>query len=303
MMIYDFRWDDKTQNPYFEIQENNILIQKELSPNTPISLTLKNQSLHCVGYKKNGEYVPCKASTSGTKKCEVCKKAEDYFPCQFCNGFNCDRFRNEKIENCDATHMVYLAFFASDIIKVGVSRMTREKARQFEQGSHFTQILARGISGITARRIEHFVGKLGFPDKIPATRKKDILFPEISLEEGKKILGEKHAFAKEHIHNSMPEMMKYIVDDEFWDMRAFYAESSEAFEALEKSSKALHFLDLEEGESIGGILKAIKGPFLIIETPTERAIILAKKLVGKEICFNPCEDGIVKNGGFQGGLF
>ena len=54
----------------------------------------------------------------------------------------------------------------------------------------------------------------------------------------------------------MPEMMKYIVEDEFWDMRSFY---SHDFEILETSQKAVHFLDLKEGESVGGILKGVKG--------------------------------------------
>jgi len=107
-------------------------------------------------------------------------------------------------------------------------------------------------------------------------------------------------FAKENIHHQMPEMMKYIVENEFWDMRSFYAND---FDFLEKSHKAVHYLDLKEGESVGGVLKGVKGAFLLIETPTELVVILAKKLAGKEISFDECEEGISKIGGFQGGLF
>ena len=39
-------------------------------------------------------------------------------------------------------------------------------------------------------------------------------------------------------------------DNEFWDMRSFY---SNYFNLLESSEKAVHFLDLKEGESVGDI--------------------------------------------------
>lgn len=300
MHIFDFRWNDDSCTPYFQYIQKNTLKEAPLVFEQPFFLTVENDSLKCVGHKKQGQYIPCPHNSTGTKKCESCKKAEDYFPCQFCNGFNCDRFRSDKIENCDADHMVYLALFAPDIIKVGVSRLSRMKARQFEQGSHFTRVFLAGVSGIRARRIESFLGKLGFPDKIPATRKKDILFPQISKSEGEKLLEEKFQFAKENLHHQMPEMLKYVQEDEFWDMREHYGAG---FLEIESGQKAVHFVDLEEGESVGGTLRAVKGSFLMIETPSELVILLAKKLVGKHISLDPCAQGITKNGGFQGGLF
>ena len=306
MRIFDFRWDDTTKKPFFKYLKNdgdkNILI-KAIEQNMPISITVIDEKVKCVGYEKKGEYNSCKNSDitqTGVKKCELCKKSEDYFPCQFCNGFNCDKFRKEKIENCDATHMVYLALFSKDIVKVGVSRLSRMHSRQFEQGSHYTRILVEGVSGVTARRIEHGIGKLGFPDKIPATKKKDIVLPHISLKEGQDILEEKFQLARNYILDDMPEMAKYIVEEKFWDMRPFY---SNEFSEIEASSKPTHFITLQEGDSVGGVLKAVKGSFLLIETSTEFVVLLAKSLVGKIISFEEVENGINKTGGFQGGLF
>ncbi len=306
MRIFDFRWDDETKLPFFKYLENdsaNSISIKKIEQNQKISITLIDGNTKCVGYEKNGEYHICKntdTTQTNVKKCEICKKSEDYFPCQFCNGFNCDKFRREKIENCDATHMVYLALFSQGIVKVGVSRLSRMHARQFEQGSHYTRVLIENVSGVTARRIEHFVGKLGFPDKIPATKKKDIVLPRISLEEGQKILEEKFQDAKNYIQDEMPEMAKYIVENKFWDMRPFY---SNEFSEIEESTKPTHFITLEEGDSVGGVLKAVKGSFLLIETSTEFVVLLAKSLVGKEVSFDEVENGVNKMGGFQGGLF
>jgi len=198
--------------------------------------------------------------------------------------------------------MVYLALFDKDLVKVGVSGVSRGKARQFEQGSHFTRVLARGMSGVMARRIETTLIRAGFPDKVPSTKKKNILFPEISLEEGQKILSEKYLFAKDQIVSLMPEMKKFLPSLEiFWDMRSFYKKFAE--EITEKFKLPIHILSLEENESIGGELVMVKGSFLVINTGTELAVVLAKDFVGREISFDKCEVGIIKNGGFQGGLF
>lgn len=300
MRIFDFRWKDSSES-VFQIIQNGVIEEKVLEKGQKICITMKNTVPDCVGHIKKGDYITCPQNATGTKKCEICKKEEDYFPCQFCNGFNCDRFRDQKIENCDSEHMVYLALFNTDIVKVGVSRQSRGKARQFEQGSHFTRVFAEGMSGIMARRIETSLTKCGFPDKIPATKKKDILFPHISFSEGEKILTEKFELAKDQIISNMPEMRKYILEDQkVWDMRPYY---SQVFEDLSDSSKPVHIVSLENDESIGGRLVAIKGPFLVIETETERAVVLAKTLVGKGISFNECPDGITKNDGFQGALF
>lgn len=304
MRIFDFRWDDATKEPFFKYLEDDSsdqLSKYTVSRNENFSITVLDEQVKCVGFEKNSEYNICKnKENAGVKKCEVCKKSEDYFPCQFCNGFNCDKFRKEKIKNCDADHMVYLALFSKDIVKVGVSGVSRMQARQFEQGSHYTRIVIEGVSGVTARRIEHSIGKLGFPDKIPATKKKDILLPRLSLQEGQEILEKKFQEVKNYIQDEMPEMKKYIVEEKFWDMRSFYSDN---FSEIEASLKPIHFLTLSEGDSVGGVLKAIKGSFLLIETPTEFVVLLAKSLVGKVVSFNSVESGIHKTGGFQGGLF
>ena len=159
MEIFDFRWDDKKEKPYFQYLKNGELHIQDIEFDTQFCVTVEREQMNCVGRIQGKKYLQCSQSFEGNKKCELCKKAEDYFPCQFCNGFNCDRFRNDKIENCDADHMVYLALFSNDIVKIGVSRFSRMKARQFEQGTHYTRLLIKGVSGVTARRIEQDIGR------------------------------------------------------------------------------------------------------------------------------------------------
>ena len=250
MHIFDFRWHDN-QYPFFQVIKENHLEEKNLEIGKPFSIKVEEKEKICSGSYNNGVYSPCPNNEKGVKKCEICKKADDYFPCQYCNGFNCDRFRDVKIENCDSEHMVYLALFTPDIIKVGVSKLSRGKTRQFEQGSHFTRIFAEKCSGIQARRIESFLTKCGFPDKIPASQKKGFLFPAISLDEGRKLLEEKFQLAKEHVLSHTPEINKYILKEEkIWDIRTIY---SKDFEKITNSQKPVHFIELQKGESVSGV--------------------------------------------------
>lgn len=303
-VLFDMRWNDATATPVFQMIHGTQRLEKLLSFGEEFCVSMISSTPTCTGSFHKSEYFPCPDGVVGTKKCERCKKAEEYFPCQFCNGFNCIRFSPQKIENCDADHMVYLALFSEDIIKVGVSRMSRGKARQFEQGSHMTRIFATGISGVQARRIETNLMKAGFADKIPATQKRNILFPDISEQQATNLLEKKYQYAKDHITSVMPEMKKYIVENEIWDMRSVYAGSLEKFLVLEKSTKPIHFLSLQQGDSVGGTLAMVKGSYLVIETNTELVILFGKEYIGQDLCFDPCEAGILlASGGFQGALF
>ncbi len=305
MHIFDFRWDQDSKLPYFEIIKSGKLEKKFLEFNTKFSISVTRAIPHCTGVLVDKKYKPCPHKNSGQKKCELCKKAEDYFPCQLCNGFNCSRLC-EGFENCicNTEHMLYLALFDKNLVKVGVSGTTRGKTRQFEQGSHFTRVFAKGMSGKMARRMETTIAKLGFPDKVPAAKKKNILFPDISVTAGQKILEEKFEIAKDQIISLMPEMKKYILEDSqenFWDMRDFYKNFPE--EVQKKFPLPVHVLSLAESESVAGDLVMVKGPFLVLNTGTELAVLLSKDFVGRDVSFEECEVGITKNGGFQGGLF
>ncbi|MEI7511223.1 MAG: DUF2797 domain-containing protein [Candidatus Peregrinibacteria bacterium] len=299
-LIFDFRWKDDLI-PVFQTVSNGKFEEVPVYKDQPLFLSVESAPLICVGSFQNNTYSPCSTKTTGTKKCETCKRMEDYFPCQFCNGFNCHQFRNEKIENCDASHMVYLALFTKDIVKVGVSRLTRGKTRQVEQGSHFTRIFAEGLSGVAARRMEKILTEMGFPDKIPSSQKKDFLFPEISLEEGKSVLEQKAREATDFLASHAPEYKKYILSEEkFWDLRPEYTAD---IEELQNSTKPFHFFSLAPGESLGGTLRMVKGPFFVVEAEDERVALSAKDLVGYCVSFSPCENGLKTNVALQSSLF
>jgi len=64
-----------------------------------------------------------------------------------------------------------------------------------------------------------------------------------------------------------------------------------------------HFIELEKEEWLSGKILAIKGQFMILETPGEVISICMKNLFGRTVEFEEKPSGLKKNAAFQGTLF
>lgn len=74
-------------------------------------------------------------------------------------------------------HEVYLAAFAPDTLKVGVSGAGRTPLRVLEQGAPAALIVGRADDGMAARRLEHHLGLLGARERVPVRTKRRLLYP------------------------------------------------------------------------------------------------------------------------------
>jgi hypothetical protein len=74
-------------------------------------------------------------------------------------------------------HEVYLAAFAPDMLKVGVSGAGRTPLRVLEQGAPAALIVGRADDGMAARRLEHHLGQLGVRERVPVRAKRRLLYP------------------------------------------------------------------------------------------------------------------------------
>jgi hypothetical protein len=74
-------------------------------------------------------------------------------------------------------HEVYLAAFAPDMLKVGVSGAGRTPLRVLEQGAPAALIVGRADDGLAARRLEHHLGLLGARERVPVRVKLHLLYP------------------------------------------------------------------------------------------------------------------------------
>lgn len=115
---------------------------RPLAPGTELAYTLGGR--HCVGVVDGEDHEPC-----DRERAPRCEFHVDRWPCARCTG-NCDL----PIENCRRDHAVYLAAFAPDTFKVGVTKPGRLRRRLREQGADRAVHLRTVTDGRVARRIE-----------------------------------------------------------------------------------------------------------------------------------------------------
>jgi len=126
---------------------------RELAPGTELAYTLGER--HCAGAVER-----VTAAGDGAEEMLVhhacdnagapyCAEHTSRWPCARCTG-DCDK----PIEACDEEHAVYLAAFAPDTVKVGVTRSWRLATRLREQGADRAAHLRTVDDGRIARQVE-----------------------------------------------------------------------------------------------------------------------------------------------------
>ena len=114
-----------------------------LSPDTDLAYTLGER--HCAGATSDGSHEYC-----GNPDAPYCPDHTSTWPCARCIG-NCAM----PIESCHEEHAVYLAAFAPDTFKVGVTRSWRLDERLREQGADRAAHVRTVEDGKRARQIEY----------------------------------------------------------------------------------------------------------------------------------------------------
>lgn len=98
----------------------------------------------CAGVVDGDAHVPCDQSTA-----PYCDAHRSRWPCARCTG-DCDL----PLESCREEHAIYLAAFAPDTFKVGVTKSWRVETRLREQGADRAAHVRTVADGRIARKIE-----------------------------------------------------------------------------------------------------------------------------------------------------
>ncbi len=295
-LLYDFRWTDEHSCELQGIVDGRFG-RKPVVIGENISVEVCS-SLRCAGFIENGTWKACPKHSEGKAKCEYCRAIEGNFVYTAFDGFNQAQLQVGDLEKISGEHVVYLALFDTDVIKIGVSNLARKSLRQIEQGSHQTLYIAQTPDGVVARQIETLLRRSGLADKVMGRQKKSLLLPEISAEDGKKILYslfQNHVFALD----SAAHLKKFILENpEFRNWTDVYKT-----ENILSEGKPLHPIVLKEGESVSGKIKAIKGSFIIVDTEEELVSFNLKSLSGRECDLSVKPNGLQLNIALQNSLF
>ncbi len=143
--------------PALVIAEDGAVREEALEPDAELAYSLGDR--HCAGtVDDDGVHVRCDAA-----KAPYCDEHTSRWACAVCTG-NCDM----PLESCHEEHAIYLAAFAPDTFKVGVTRSWRLDRRLREQGADRAAYLRTVVNGRVAREIEaEIAAELGDRVRVP----------------------------------------------------------------------------------------------------------------------------------------
>lgn len=129
-------------DPALLVAREGHLERESLLDGTELAYALGDR--HCAGAIDGDRHRRCEQAAA-----PYCEVHTDRWPCARCRG-DCDL----PLESCREAHAVYLAAFAPDAFKVGVTRSWRLETRLREQGADRAAHLRTVENGRIARQIE-----------------------------------------------------------------------------------------------------------------------------------------------------
>lgn len=139
------------------VADDGAVRRESLAPGTELAYALGDR--HCAGTVDGDEHLACPDADA-----PYCSQHTDRWPCARCTG-ECSL----PLESCREEHAVYLAAFAPDTFKIGVTRSWRLDTRLREQGADRAAHLRTVRDGRIARQIEaDIAAEVGDRVRVPA---------------------------------------------------------------------------------------------------------------------------------------
>lgn len=167
---------NQENKPFISLQQGDTFV--DLLPlGKTLSLTFATDTRRCIGWGDitSGERFVC------PEKSELEPKYEQCSSCQKRTGFNPAFYHAASVskqqeERNLKPHILYLAYFSPDLIKVGISLARRGNSRLLEQGARSALILDTFPSAHIARQYEAKIAALpGFAETVLLRKKIDLL--------------------------------------------------------------------------------------------------------------------------------
>lgn len=189
-------------------------------PGGSFTLNFDTKSKRCIGWydMRTGECHQCEA------KREIDDKYEQCAECQRKTGFNPAFYNTTELSQQQAElnakpHILYLAYFALDTVKVGITHAGRNLARLLEQGARSAVILETFPSAGVARHYEAQIARLpGVCESVQLPRKIKLLTVPYSAAAARKLLEQTVAKIEENLNVSFDgwkylELSRHLLTD------------------------------------------------------------------------------------------
>ena len=154
---YDTEPVGESQAAALFVASDGTVSRESLAPGTELAYNLGDR--HCAGRVEDDTHYSCQEPDA-----PYCESHTSRWACARCTG-NCEK----PLETCHEEHAVYLAAFAPDTFKVGVTRSWRLETRLREQGADRAAHLRTVADGRIARQIEaDIASEIGDRVRVPA---------------------------------------------------------------------------------------------------------------------------------------
>ncbi len=179
-----FQWDFMHEPQLSVIYTyNNQQYHMKIEKGHQFDFLLTNEK-RCVGYPDEHDLLKECIYDNSVKgyQCASCKSKELLSGCVRCKGDYC--VNKTAYALCQSTeHVIYLAAYTKDAVKVGTAKRNRIMRRWLEQGTSFASIIAHTKTQKKAKKIESRIAGIGVPDVIFEKKRIESLTNKEGLEE------------------------------------------------------------------------------------------------------------------------
>jgi hypothetical protein len=217
----------------------------------------------CIGYRlpEGGAQRLCPGwralPAGGRAQCEECERREGRLEVVASDGSRPPS--GPRAGYLRSPHEIYLAAFAPDVLKVGVSGAGRTPLRVLEQGAPAALIVGRADDGLAARRLEHRLGLLSARERVPVRTKRRLLYPPPEAVRLLAALSEALATMAGRLPDGWPPDVQRLDPPQPLDNTAALG--------LEALTGEPHAAAAPPAGALSGLVVAAAGALLIVEQP------------------------------------
>jgi hypothetical protein len=247
--------------------------------------------LKCNGYYdlSTHEYMMCSnffnEMSDNIIQCKECQILSGFSKCLGCDGSTCRAHEKKSYDFCNQNHVVYIALFGNNKIKVGTTAEYRKYSRILEQGAIASMFIAKTPNGKIARLIEHTISKYGYTLQVNSKYKINNLVIDMNREEIKETLLNHYNLILKKISNNLS---LYFVEPEFnycefaneTNKKVFkpFNKQKSLFENDDEKKQYIVNYDLRPKTICGKIINII-GTIIVLKTPENEFVAFDLKII------------------------
>lgn len=251
--------------PFIDCQIGDEIKRRELF-GQDLSLEFDFSTKYCTGWVDFGNHCSqiCPDSATVDGKYENCLKCRDRtgFNPAF---YNADSVSAQQEKINQNPHFVYLAYFAPEVIKVGISQEERGIRRLLEQGARLALKLETFSSALIARQYEAKIASLdGIVETMPIHKKLELIKQPFDRADGEKKLQQKLLEIEQKIGISFSKSELIPCEDYFYTA------------GVDLTRVVL----MKDQSQLAGRVRSIIGPILIADYDGQLLAYNLKKYIG-----------------------